>query len=70
VPDPFVVEQPLQESLQGFRETFGGNRGNSITLEDEQDAVVSLGCVLISEGEKGEIVKEGGDVHVAISDFP
>ena len=56
VPDPFVEEQPLQESLQGFRETFGGTRGNSITLEDEKAAVVSLGCVLMSEGEKGEIV--------------
>jgi hypothetical protein len=44
--------------------------GNSITLEDEKAAVVSLGCVLMSEGEKGEIVKEGGDVHIAISDFP
>ena len=63
VPDPFVVEHSLQEALQGFR-------GNSITLEDEKAAVVSLGCVLMSEGEKGEIVKEGGDVHIAISDFP
>jgi len=63
VPDPFVVEQSLQESLQGFR-------GKSITLEDEKAAVVTLGCVLMTEGEKGEIVTEGGDVHIAISDFP
>ena len=62
VPDPFVVEHSLQVSLQGFR-------GNPITQEDEKTVVVSL-CVLMSEGEKDEIVKEPGDVHVTISDFP
>ena len=63
VPDPFVVEDSQEDSLQGFR-------GNSITQEDEKTTVVSLGCVLMSEGEKGKIVKEGADGHIATSDFP
>jgi class 3 adenylate cyclase len=52
VSDPFVDAAALVESLEG----------NSIALEDEKAAVVSA----VSSGLKGEIVNEGGDVHIAI----
>ena len=52
VPDPFVDAAALVESLEG----------NSIVLENEKAFIVSAG----SSGLKGEIVNEGGDVHIAI----
>ena len=57
VPDPFVDAAALLELTQSLE-------GNSITLEDEQDVVVRSGFTI--SPFKGEIVNEGGDVHIDI----